>query len=178
MEILPHFTQNTYIIYWSITDNTLSPKSILALALKIRYNISFKNYQEFSEFLAKNQLILAIDESHHFYSKKEQSDAEHLQSKECIRQLIELAAYPGVCIILCGSSTKLIPLAFQYNSTWLDQELQKDYHSYAELNHSKYVPVILPVLQKEELPQYLKVFLKSTIPIRNSQKFYLVFWKK
>ena len=108
------------------------------------------------------KLLTVIDEAHKYYVKKTDSPVQKELSIQTVRQLYELGIACGSCCILCGSSSKLADLALQRSITATAKELLAEYISYGSLNDQKFTPMVLPLLGRGDIPEYLgvrKVFL-------------------
>ena len=108
------------------------------------------------------KLLTVIDEAHKYYVKKTDSPVQKELSIQTVHQLYELGIAHGSCCILCGSSSKLADLALQRSITATAKELLAEYISYGSLNDQKFTPMVLPLLGREDIPEYLgvrKVFL-------------------
>lgn len=146
-------------IFFTCGSVMFTPLAILNIVLEKLFNQTFDSLVSALQYLSKIQkhLLFILDEAQYLYVLP--NSKNYTTSLQTIEQIRQICSWPGSCCILCGSSTTLVDLVLRRKSTALGAMLVEKYDGYASLNHQKFMPVILPLLQKDEIGPYLKVLI-------------------
>jgi hypothetical protein len=157
------YTDQFFVTYYDVTnDPTLSPLHVLHASLRLRGDQSlFDSIPALVEYLRKKNLFIltVFDEAEKYYLERTASASDYDLSKRAVAELYALGTQKGSLVILCGSSSKLVDLALKRTSTDIGKALARKYYEYADLNHQKFHPLVLPLVELNDVEGYIKVVL-------------------
>jgi hypothetical protein len=73
----------------------------------------------------------------------------------------------GSVVILCGTSSTLVDLALNRNMTSFGETLAMNYYNYPGLNHQKFKPLVLPLVELEDVSVRVRFMLSFCGCIQN-----------
>lgn len=154
---------NFFVTYFDVTRNpNLTPLDVLHAALRLRGDETrFGSVTALVEYVRKQGLFLltVFDEAEKFYRQQGATNDEYECSFEAVGQLYELGTQGGSFVVLCGSSSTLVDLALQRRSNAIGEALIRKYFAYPSLNQQKFCPLVLPLVARDDVAGYLKVWM-------------------
>lgn len=136
------------------------PIDVLHAALRLRNDSTrFKSIPALVSYLRQQGLFLltVFDEAEKYYLQRTCPEEECQISQEAVGQLYELGMQKGSVVILCGSSSTLVDLALKRTMTSIGKTLAQNYYNYPDLNQQKFKPLVLPLVEFEDVSGYLEV---------------------